>query len=333
MYHIYMKYKNILLTGGRGFIGFNALMLWKKLYPECNLIALDANTYADKDQQSFKNQYLENNDIKYYELDLSEKTSYNELLHIIDNNNIDAIIHMAAESHVDNSILNPNIFFQSNIIGTVNVLNVVRKTNIRLHVVSTDEIYGETTPNDWLLLDDNELPQINPSSPYSSSKASADLIAKSYFRTFGTKVSISRCSNNFGPFQHPEKLIPTVINKVLKNEKIPVYGKRNQKRHWIYVDEHNKSIMNILEKGQPGFTYNIAPLHDNYLANIDLIKFIIDKLGKSYDLIEHVQDRAGHDVSYYMEANYDFCNSNRHWQDDMIKTIEFYRNFKGSYEK
>lgn len=328
-----MKYKNILLTGGRGFIGFNAIMLWKKLYPECNFFTLDANTYADKDQQFFKNQYLENNDIKYYELDLSEKTAYDELLHIIDYNNIDAIIHMAAESHVDNSISNPNIFFQSNIIGTINVLNAVKKYDIRLHIVSTDEIYGETTPNDWLLLDDNELPQINPSSPYSSSKASADLIAKSYFRTFGTKVSISRCSNNFGPFQHPEKLIPTVINKVLKNEKIPVYGSGNQKRHWIYVDEHNKSIMNILEKGHPGFTYNIAPLHDNYLANIDLIKFIIDKLGKSYDLIEHVQDRAGHDVSYYMEANYDFCNSNRHWQDDMIKTIDFYGTFKGSYEK
>ena len=332
-YHIFMKYKNIIVTGGRGFIMFNGLKLWKSIYPECNFICIDNNTYADKFMQKEKNNWLDTNNILRFVIDLSNDNAYYQLCDIVEKYNIDAIIHGAAESHVDNSLNDPNMFFKSNVLGTANILNVAKKYNLRITIVSTDEVYGETTPNDWLLLDDNELPQINPSSPYSSSKASADLIAKSYFRTFGTKVSISRCSNNFGPFQHPEKLIPTVINKVLNNEKIPVYGSGNQKRHWIYVDEHNKSIMNILEKGHPGFIYNIAPLHDNYLTNIDLIKFIIDKFGKSYDLIEHVQDRAGHDVSYYMEANYDFCNSNRHWQDDMIKTIDFYSTFKGNYEK
>jgi dTDP-glucose 4,6-dehydratase len=208
--------------------------------------------------------------------------------------------------------------------GTVNLLNLSKKYNIRFHQIGTDEVYGETTPEDWLKLDDNELPIIKPSSPYSSSKASADLIALSYFRTFGTNVTISRCSNNFGPYQHTEKLIPTVINKILRDQNIPVYGEGNQKRHWIYVDEHNRAIMNILEKGSVGIIYNIAPLHDNYITNIELIKFILDYTKKSYNMIEHVTDRLGHDVSYYMEANYEFCNSNKHWKDDMIKTINWY---------
>jgi dTDP-glucose 4,6-dehydratase len=196
---------------------------------------------------------------------------------------------------------------------------------LRILQVSTDEVYGETTPNDWLQLNDGEFPQIRPSSPYSSSKASAELIALSYFRTYHTDVMVSRCSNNFGKFQHTEKLIPTVISKALKDEKIPVYGAGTQKRHWIHVDEHNRSIMNILERGTPGNIYNIAPLHDNYTTNIEIICFILDYLGKSRDLIEHVTDRLGHDVSYYMEANYDYCNSNRLWKDDMVETIEWYR--------
>ena len=313
--------QNILITGGFGFIGFNAVQMWKKEKPEYNYIILDSETYAAEFLLNEKKDWCIKNKIHFYKCNICDEFSVES---IIIQEKIDTIINFAAESHVDISIKNPNIFFQTNIMGTVNLLNLSKKYNIRFHQISTDEVYGETTPHDWLILDDNEYPPLKPSSPYSSSKASAELIVLSYFRTFGTKVTISRCSNNFGPFQHPEKLIPTVINKVLKNEKIPVYGSGNQKRHWIYVDEHNKSIMNILEKGHPGFIYNIAPLHDNYIPNIDLIKFIIDKLGKSYDLIEHVQDRAGHDVSYYMEANYDFCNSNKHWQDDMIKTINWY---------
>jgi dTDP-glucose 4,6-dehydratase len=199
-----------------------------------------------------------------------------------------------------------------------------KKHNLEFLQISTDEVYGETTPFDWLKLNDNELPPLKPSSPYSSSKASAELIALSYFRTFGTKVKISRCSNNFGPYQHTEKLIPTIITKILKNEKIPVYGDGTQKRHWIYVDEHNRAIMNILERGINGNIYNIAPLHDNYITNIELIKFILTYMNKSYDMIEHITDRLGHDVSYYMEANYNFCNSNKHWKEDMKKTIDWY---------
>jgi dTDP-glucose 4,6-dehydratase len=268
-----------------------------------------------------KKEWCIKNNIHFYKCNICDEFSVES---IIKQEKIDTIVNFAAESHVDVSIKTPNIFFESNIMGTVTLLNLSKKYNLRFHQISTDEVYGETTPHDWLVLDDYEYPPLKPSSPYSSSKASAELIALSYYRTFGTNITISRCSNNFGPYQHTEKLIPTVINKILKEQNIPVYGEGNQKRHWIYVDEHNRAIMNILEKGIYGTIYNIAPLHDNYITNIELIKFILEYTKKSLDLIEHVPDRLGHDVSYYMEANYDFCNSNKHWKDDMIKTINWY---------
>ena len=314
--------KNILITGGLGFIGFNAVQLWKREKPNYNYIIIDDETYAASYKLSEKKKWYIDNNIHLYKCDICDEFSVDGIIH---QEKIDTIVNFAAESHVDNSINKPNIFFQTNIFGVITLLNLSKKYNLKFLQVSTDEVYGETTPNDWLYLNDNELPSLKPSSPYSSSKASAELIALSYNRTFGTDVMVSRCSNNFGPYQHTEKLIPTVITKILNEQKIPVYGEGTQKRHWIFVDEHNKAIMNILEKGNSGKIYNIAPLHDNYITNIELIKFILDYLNKSYDLIEHVTDRLGHDVSYYMEANYEFTNSNVHWKDDMIKTIEWYK--------
>ena len=318
-----MKCKNILVTGGLGFIGFNALQLWKREKPHYNYIVIDCETYAAYYKIDEKRNWLLKNNIPCFKCNICDEFSVEGL---ITQYKIDTIVNFAAESHVDNSISGPNIFFQTNIIGTTVLLNLAKKYDLRFHQIGTDEVYGETTPNDWLYLKDNEVPAIKQSSPYSSSKVSAELIALSYFRTFNTKVSVSRCSNNFGPFQHTEKLIPTVINKINNNEKIPVYGNGTQKRHWIYVDEHNRIIMNILECGQPGIIYNIAPLHDNYLTNIELIKFILDYCQKPHTLINYITDRPGHDVSYFMEANYDFCNSNKHWKDDMITTINFYLN-------
>jgi len=305
--------KNILVTGGRGFIGFNALQSWKKNFPEMNFVCLDAETYADKFLIEEKNKWLAENKIKHCVLDLSSIDADLVLHDLIRKNNIDAIVHFAAESHVDNSIKNPNVFFQSNIIGTVSILNAARAHDLRVHIVSTDEVYGETTPESWnvtvpdgrghallgTMLSYENMP-LKPSSPYSSSKASADMIALSYHRTFGSKVTVSRCTNNAGKWQMFEKLIPTVICKALKNQKIPVYGNGLQKRHWINVDEHNKFVMDVLQNGEYGKIYNFAPCDKNYLTNIDIIKFILDYLKKPYDLIEHVTDRLGHDVSYYL---------------------------------
>ena len=167
---------------------------------------------------------------------------------------------------------------------------------------------------------------LKPSSPYSSSKTSADLIVLSYFRTFKTQVTISRCSNNFGKYQHIEKLIGTVISNALNNNKIPVYGKGNQKRHWIYVDEHNHALMDILEKGVLGKIYNIAPPIENYISNIKLINFILSVLNKSTNLISYVTDRLGHDTSYFLVGT-DFCKRNKSLKDDMIETIKWYQTF------
>lgn len=284
-----MKYRNILLTGGRGFIGFNALMRWKKQYPELNFVSLDACTYADRFMIDEKNKWLEENGIQSYVVDLGGDESESRLDDIILSHGIDAIVDFHSESHVDNSIKNPMVFFQSNIIGAAHVFNTARKHGIRVHYVSTDEIYGETTPSDWFDSTGVIPPlkkQIIPSSPYSASKASADMLALSYFRTFGMSVTISRCTNNAGAWQMTEKLLPTVILKALKNEKIPVYGNGLQKRHWIHVDDHNDAIMKILQTGEFGKVYNIGPVNRNWITNIDMIKFILRYLNRNEDLID-----------------------------------------------
>ena len=300
--------------------------MWKAQYPDCNFYATDADTYADKFMQEYKNNWLKNNGIKHFVLDLHAKNAYNKLSDFVKKNNIDAIVSYASESHVDNSIKNPNIFFESNVLGFVNVLNVAKDYKLRVVYVGTDEILGETSPEDWEEWDymGIENPPLRPSSPYSSSKASAELIAFSYYRTFDVDVVTTRCTNNFGKFQECEKLIGTVISKALNDEKIPVYGKGNQKRHWIHVDEHNKAIMNILENGLSGSFYNIAPNPKNYISNIILVKFILKYLNKSTSLIEHVKDRLGHDTTYFLKPTSEFSYSNKLWKSDMRKTIDWY---------
>lgn len=311
--------KNILITGIRGFIGFNAVQLWKKEHPECTYVGLDAETYADKFLQGKKDEWLQQNGISTYVVDLGRNDSEHVVESIVLKHKIDTIVNFAAESHVDNSIKNPNVFFHSNVIGTTTMLNVAKKHDIRMHQIGTDEVYGITHPEDNATEDYS----LSPSSPYSSSKASADLIALSYFKTFGTKVTVSRCTNNAGPWQMSEKLIPTVISKAMRNEKIPVYGDGMQRRHWIHVDEHNRAIFKILKDGECGKVYNIAPCHANYLANIEIIKAILDCLGKPYDLIEHVADRLGHDTSYYLYSK--LFTSEKLFLDDLPKIVEWYK--------
>lgn len=299
--------KNILITGGLGFIGFNAIQLWKKEKPEYNYFIIDNETYAAQFLLDEKLDWLAKNNIPCFKCDICDEFSIEALIKQF---SIDAIINFAAESHVDNSITGPDIFFQTNIIGTTKLLNLAKKHNLRYHQIGTDEVYGETTPDDWDYINDYDFIQhpeykaIIPSSPYSSSKSSADMIALSYHRTFGTKVTVSRCTNNAGKYQHTEKLIGTVISKALNNEKIPVYGKGNQKRHWIHVDDHNRAIMQILESNDYGKIFNIGPCKENWITNIKLIKFILKYLNKPVDLIEHVTDRLGHDTSYFLPPSF-----------------------------
>ena len=321
---------NILITGGLGFIGFNAVQLWTKIRPDLHLVVVDLETYAASFKLEEKLQWLKDHGISYYKCDICDEFSVDAL---VQQNNIDTIINFAAESHVDNSINGPDVFFNTNVIGTVKLLNVARKHKLRFHQVSTDEVYGETSPDSWENTDevryiDEYIPAdvkpLKPSSPYSASKAAADMAVLSYVRTFNVNATVSRCTNNFGKWQHPEKLIGTVIKAAMAGKSIPVYGKGNQMRHWINVDEHNRIILEILSKGIAGKIYNIAPPEANWITNIKLIRFILKQLGKPTSLITHVTDRPGHDISYFLVGT-DFCQSKKKWKEDMAKTVEWYQ--------
>lgn len=308
---------NILVTGNLGFIGFNFCQYVKEVRPEINIFGLDCCTYAADFCLEEKRKWNKDNGIiTFYENIFWHKDIIDEY---ITHYNIDTIVNFAAESHVDNSISGPEVFFNTNVIGTTNLLEIVRKHDLRYHQIGTDEVYGITYPQDNCYEDHN----LDPSSPYSSSKASADLITLSYHKTFGINATVSRCTNNFGKYQHCEKLIPTVISKALKDEKIPVYGNGLQKRHWIYVQEHNKAILDILENGTPGTIYNIAPNSFNYVSNLEIIQFILNYLEKPLSLIEHVTDRAAHDTSYYLYSK--TYTSDKVYAFDLGETIDWYK--------
>jgi dTDP-glucose 4,6-dehydratase len=313
--------KNILVTGGRGFIGFNAICLWKKSRLNLNFVNIDANTYADKFLENKKNKWLEENNIPSFTVDLGMDSSQEAVESIIDTFEIDTICHFGAESHVDNSLNGPIVFFKSNVLGTVNLIEVARKRDIRFHYVSTDEVYGITHPADGITIDS----PMRPSSPYSSSKASADLIVQSYMKSFGLRATISRCSNNFGPMQMSEKMIPTILRKLANKEKIPVYGDGQQKRQWIYVDDHNKAILDIME-GEPGKICNVSSNEFGYMTNLDLVGIFAEMYGrKTEDVVEFVEDRKAHDTSYFI-TNYSSLDYGKsHIREMMVKTCEWYR--------
>lgn len=313
--------KNVLVTGGRGFIGFNALMLWKKTRPNLNFVNVDAGTYADRFMILEKAKLLKENDIPSFMLNLGYNRAQEGIESIIDTFGIDTICHFSAESHVDNSLNDPMPFFESNIIGTVNVIEVARKKNVRFHYVSTDEVYGITYPENEINCDS----PMRPSSPYSSSKASADLIIQSYMKSFGLKATISRCSNNFGPWQMSEKMIPTILRKLEAKEKIPVYGDGKQFRQWIYVDDHNNAIMDIME-GEPGKIYNISSNKFGYIRNIDLVGIFAEMYGRKVeDVVEFVEDRKAHDTSYYITNYAPIDYGEEHVKEMFVKTCNWYR--------
>ena len=287
--------KKMLITGGAGFIGSNFIHYILSKYNDYQVINLDKLTYAAnldnlKDIEDNKNYRFIHGDIADQEF----------IFKLFENEKFDIVINFAAESHVDNSILNPQIFTITNILGTQVLLDACRKYNIkRFHQVSTDEVYGELPLDDKNILFTEKTP-LNPSSPYSASKASADMLVKSYYRTYSLPITISRCSNNYGPYQHLEKLIPLMISKAINNDNLPVYGNGLNVRDWLHVYDHCTAIDLIIHEGKIGEIYNIGG--NNEKSNIDVVKIILKELGKSEKLIKYVNDRPGHDLRYAIDS-------------------------------
>lgn len=287
--------KKMLITGGAGFIGSNFIHYILSKYNDYQVINLDKLTYAAnldnlKDIEDNKNYRFIHGDIADQEF----------IFKLFENEKFDIVINFAAESHVDNSILNPQIFTITNILGTQVLLDACRKYNIkRFHQVSTDEVYGELPLDDKSILFTEKTP-LNPSSPYSASKASADMLVKSYYRTYSLPITISRCSNNYGPYQHLEKLIPLMISQAINNDNLPVYGNGLNVRDWLHVYDHCTAIDLIIHEGKIGEIYNIGG--NNEKSNIDVVKIILKELGKSEKLIKYVNDRPGHDLRYAIDS-------------------------------
>ena len=285
-----------LITGGAGFIGSNYCHYVTEKYPEDYFICIDALTYAGN-YNNIKSLEKRKN-FKFVKGDINDR---NLIYELFEKEKFDIVINFAAESHVDNSIKNPTIFLTTNIIGTSVLMDACVKYGIkRFHQVSTDEVYGDLPLDRPDLLFTEETP-IHASSPYSSSKAGADLLVMAYYRTYGLPVTISRCSNNYGPYQFPEKLIPVVFSRAIKNEKIPVYGTGENVRDWIHVHDHNVGVDLIARNGKTGEIYNLGGHSER--NNLTVVKTILKQLGKSEELIEFVADRKGHDLRYAIDSS------------------------------
>jgi dTDP-glucose 4,6-dehydratase len=297
--------KTILVTGGAGFIGSNFVKLMLEKHPEYKIINIDTLTYAGN-LENLKD-IDDNPNYEFIKVDIRDRENIEE---IFKNNEITLVVNFAAESHVDRSIEEPEVFLTTNIIGTQVLLDTAKKywkvnpsdkyckeykPGVKFLQVSTDEVYGALGETGMFV----ETMPLMPNSPYSASKASADMIVRAYNETFGMPVNITRCSNNYGPYQFPEKLIPLMINNCLKEKDLPVYGDGMQVRDWLHVSDHCSAIDTVLHKGRDGEVYNIGG--NNEKANIEIVKLIIGTLGKSDDLIKYVKDRPGHDRRYAID--------------------------------
>lgn len=286
----------LIVTGGAGFIGSNFIIYMLEKYPSYRIICVDKLTYAGK--LSNLESVMSNASFKFVRTDICDRES---IYTLFKNEKPDIVINFAAESHVDRSIENPEIFLYTNILGTSVLMDACLKFGVsRFHQISTDEVYGDLPLNRPDLLF-TEKSHLHPNSPYSSSKASADLLALSYFRTYGLPVTISRCSNNYGPRQFPEKLIPLMISNALMDKPLPVYGTGENIRDWIYITDHCKAVDMIIHDGKAGKVYNIGGNCE--MRNIDIVKIICKELGKSENLITHVDDRKGHDLRYAVDSS------------------------------
>tara|TARA_B100001996_G_scaffold373953_1_gene352002 strand:+ start:560 stop:1558 length:999 start_codon:yes stop_codon:yes gene_type:complete len=325
------SFKSILITGGAGFIGSHVVRYMVNNYPDTNIVNLDSLTYA-------ANLELLNDckDQPNYEFIHEDITNFTELQKLFSNYNFDGVIHLAAESHVDNSIKNPFAFSHTNIQGTLNLLEIARQSwdkqnnNLVFYHISTDEVFGSLGSKGFF----NETTPYDPRSPYSASKAASDHFVRAYFHTYGLPIVLSNCSNNFGPGQHSEKLIPLMINNIVKEQALPVYGKGDNIRDWLYVEDHVKAIDLILHNGKIGETYVIGG--NNEQKNIALIHYLINLIdsrlnrptGSSLKLIQYVTDRLGHDYRYGINSSRIKdelgWKASTSFEEGMEKTLNFY---------
>lgn len=312
---------NIIVTGGAGFIGSNFIFHMLKTHKDYRIICFDKLTYAGN--LSTLSKVMENPQFTFIRGDICDRKAVDELFQ---KERPDIVVNFAAESHVDRSIEQPDIFLQTNVMGTVVLMDACRKYGItRYHQVSTDEVYGDLPLDRPDMLFTEQTP-LHTSSPYSASKASADLMVMAYHRTYGLPVSISRCSNNYGPYHFPEKLIPLMIVNALHDKPLPVYGEGLNVRDWLYVEDHCKAIDMILHGQCNGEVYNIGG--HNEMKNIDIVKLICKHLGKSEDLITYVTDRKGHDLRYAIDPSkitrdLGWCPETK-FEDGIKKTIQWY---------
>lgn len=284
----------IMVTGGAGFIGSNFVFHMLQAHPDYRIVCLDKLTYAGN--LSTLEPVLKQDNFRFVKADICDRQAVDELFQ---EEKPDIVVNFAAESHVDRSIENPGIFLETNIMGTAVLMDACRKYGIRrYHQVSTDEVYGDLPLDRPDLFFTEETP-LHTSSPYSSSKASADLLVMAYYRTYGLPVTISRCSNNYGPYHFPEKLIPLMIANALADKPLPVYGNGENVRDWLYVEDHCRAIDLIIHAGKVGEVYNVGG--HNEKRNIDIVRIICQELGKPESLIVHVEDRKGHDRRYAID--------------------------------
>ena len=311
----------MFITGGAGFIGSNFIFYMRRTHPDFDLVCLDKLTYAGNLETLAP--VMNDPKFKFVRIDIADRKAVYDLFEA---EKPDVVVNFAAESHVDRSIENPAVFLETNVMGTQVLLDACRIFGVsRYHQVSTDEVYGDL-PLDRPDLFFTEQTPIHTSSPYSASKASADLLCNAYFRTYGLPITISRCSNNYGPYQFPEKLIPLMIANCTADKPLPVYGQGLNVRDWLYVEDHCSAIDLILQGGKEGLVYNIGG--HNEMRNIDIVKLIVHALGKSEELITYVTDRKGHDMRYAIDPT--FIHNELGWlpetkfENGLEKTVRWY---------
>lgn len=320
----------LLVTGGAGFIGSNFILYWLKKYPQDKIVNLDKLTYAGN-LENLKS--VENNpNYKFVKENICNLQFVNSLMN---NEKIDVVVHFAAETHVDRSIKDPAPFIKTNIEGTYVLLEAALKNKVkRFHHISTDEVFG-ALPLETKEKFNDQTPY-NPRSPYSASKAASDHLVRSYHTTYNLPITISNCSNNFGPYQFPEKLIPLAITNIIEGKKVPIYGDGLYVRDWLYVEDHCKAIDLILNKGQVGQTYLIGSQTED-ISNLEIIKKIIKIMGKDESVIAYVKDRPGHDRRYAID--WSMIKKELGWQPEsdfetsLVKTINWYQNNQNWWKK
>lgn len=320
----------VLITGGAGFIGSNFIFHMRKVHADYELVCVDKLTYAGNLETLTS--VMDDPKFTFIKADIADRKAIDE---VFATEKPDVVVNFAAESHVDRSIENPAIFLETNIVGTQVLLEASRKYDVkRYHQVSTDEVYGDL-PLDRPDLFFTEQTPLHTSSPYSASKAAADLLCNAYQRTYGMPITISRCSNNYGPYHFPEKLIPLMITNALADKPLPVYGEGINVRDWLYVEDHCRAIDLILENGKVGNVYNIGG--HNEMRNIDIVKMILEILGKPESLITYVADRKGHDMRYAIDPT--FIHNELGWlpetkfEDGIKKTVQWYLDNRSWWEK